>query len=208
MKQSLIIPAFAAVILVCGACEREQEKPAQPGKWDSLDPVSFLTAFDMQVEKAQTRADIDFTSGAISWNSGDEALVYVPSTGRASVYTYNGSCFEPKNAPLQIGTGEAYAYFPAEAFSVSGDKVTFTMPASVTEDPGNKLPMGGIIPAGGIPSGKERREGTFKSLGALLWVSLTAVEGKEETLSGITLENTTLALTGHECVHHPQWRQQ
>ncbi len=188
--------AFAAAATLCGGCGREQETQTQPGKWDNLDPVTYLTAFDMRVEDAQTRADIDFTSGAISWNSGDEALVYVPSTGRSSVYTYNGSCFEPKNTPLQIGTGEAYAYFPASAYSISDGKVNFTMPESVTEDPGNKLPMGGIIPSGGIPSGKERREGTFKSLGALLWVRLTAVAGKEETLSGITLENTKLALTG------------
>ena len=56
--------------------------------------------------------------------------------------------------------------------------------------------MGGLIPAGGIPSGKERREGVFKSLGSIIWLKLTAVEGKEETLSSVVMENTSLALTG------------
>ena len=201
MRKSIVFTAFAAVILLCGACQREQDSLAPEGEWAGLDPVNYLTAFAMRTEAAATRAGINFSSGAITWNSGDEVLVYVPATGETAVYSYTGSWFEPEDTPLQIGTGEAYAYYPADAYSVSGGKVTLTMPESVTEDPGNKLPMGGIIPAGGIPSGKERREGTFKSLGSIIWVKLTAIPGKEETLSGIVMENTSLALTGHAQVN-------
>ena len=196
MRKSAFLMAIATAVLLGGGCEREQDVPTPDGKWAGLDPAHYLTAFDMRTEKAETRAGIDFTSGAITWNEGDLVLVYVPATGESAAYSYGSTCFEPVDAPLQIGTNEAYAYYPSDAYSVSGGKVVLTMPESVTEDPGHKLPMGGIIPAGGIPSGKERREGVFKSLGSILWVKLTAVPGKEETLSGIVMENSSLALTG------------
>ncbi len=200
MRKSVILTAISVAVLLFGACQREQDTLAPDGKWAGLDPVDYLTEFDMQAESARTRAEIDFTSGAISWNPGDEVLVYVPASGETAIYGYNGSCFEAVETPLQIGTNEAFAYFPADAYSVSDGQVILTMPASVTSDPGNKLPMGGIIPAGGILSGKERREGTFKSLGSIIWVKLTAVEGKEGTVTCVRIENSSLALTGEAAV--------
>ncbi len=196
MKHTSILLGLASLAVLLAACEKEADKAGPEDKWAGWNAASYLTGFTMQTEEARTKAAIDFSSGAISWNNGDKVLVYVPSTGTSARYTYNGTYFEPDSEPLEIGANEAYAYYPADAYSIAAGKVSLTMPESVTADPGNKLPMGGIIPAGGIPSGKERREGNFKSLGSIIWLKLTATAGKEETLSGVVLENTSLALTG------------
>ena len=196
MKKTSFLLIVASLALLLAACEKEMEKVGPEDKWAGWDAANYLTGFTMQTEDADTKATINFSSGAITWNDGDDVLVYVPATGASATYTYNGTYFEPESTPMEIGTNAAYAYYPAAAYSVSAGKVTLTMPESVTADPGNKLPMGGIIPAGGIPSGKVRREGTFKSLGSIIWVKLTAVAGKEETLSSVVMENTSLALTG------------
>lgn len=196
MKKTSFLWVSASLVLLLAACEKEADKAGPEDKWAGWSAASYLTSFTMQTEEAQTKAAIDFSSGAISWNNGDPVLVYVPATGMSARYTYNGTYFEPESEPLEIGANEAYAYYPADSYSIAAGKVSLTMPESVTADPGNKLPMGGIIPAGGIPSGKECREGTFKSLGSIIWLKLTATEGKEETLSSVVMENTSLALTG------------
>lgn len=197
MKKIAVFISLA--VLLVAACTKEVAKPGPEDKWADWDEGRYLTGFSMHTEQAEqtdTKATINFSNGAITWNSGDKVLVYVPASGNTARYNYNGTYFEPEATPLEIGANEAYAYYPADAYSISAGKVTLTMPESVTADPGNKLPMGGYIPAGGIPSGKERREGAFKSLGSIIWVKLTAVAGKEETLSGVVLENTSLALAG------------
>ena len=196
MKKKPVLIALASLAILLAGCEKEADNAAPEDKWGGWNSARYLTGFTMQAEEAATKAAIDFTSGAITWNGGDEVLVFVPATGATALYSYNGSYFEPEDEPLEVGTDEAYAYYPADAYSVEAGKVSLTMPESVTADPGNKLPMGGLIPAGGIPSGKERREGVFKSLGSIIWLKLTAVEGKEETLSSVVMENTSLALTG------------
>lgn len=195
MNKNAVLIFFAAALLLAG-CAKEADKAGPEDKWAGWDAGRYLTGFSMQTEQAATKASINFTSGAITWNSGDKVMVYVPSSGESARYCYNGTYFEPESEPLEIGANQAYAYYPADAYSIAAGKVTLTMPASVTADPGNKLPMGGVIPAGGVPSGKPRREGSFKSLGSIIWVKLTAVSGKEETLSGVVMENTSLALTG------------
>ncbi len=151
----------------------------------------------MDIESVSTRAAIDFTSGSVTWNDDDRVLVYVPGTAQSAEYKYEGGVFVPVGSePLETGDALAYAYYPADAFSIDGGTVTLAMPASVTADPGNKLPMGGIIPAGQIAGGKPRPEGTFKSLGSIIWLKLTAVEGKEGTVTAVRIENSSLALTG------------
>ncbi len=115
MRKSAFLMAIATAVLLGGGCEREQDVPTPDGKWAGLDPAHYLTAFDMRTEKAETRAGIDFTSGAITWNEGDRVLVYVPATGESAAYSYGSTCFEPVDAPLQIGTNEAYAYYPSDA---------------------------------------------------------------------------------------------
>ena len=151
----------------------------------------------MDVESVATKASISFTDGAITWNDDDRVLVFVPEKALSAQYKYAEGAFVPVDGtPLEIGDALAYAYYPADAFSIDEGVVTLTMPASVVADPGNKLPMGGIIPAGGIPPGKDCREGTFKSLGSMIWLKLTAVEGKEGTVTNVHIQNTSLALTG------------
>ena len=123
----------------------------------------------MDVESVATKASISFTDGAITWNDDDRVLVFVPEKALSAQYKYAEGAFVPVDGtPLEIGDALAYAYYPADAFSIDEGVVTLTMPASVVADPGNKLPMGGIIPAGGSPPGKDCREGTFKSLGSMI----------------------------------------
>ena len=197
MKRVFVLMAFASALLLAG-CTKEEDRPGgdTPDKWSDWDPSRYLTGFTMSAEELGTKASVNFSDGAVTWNDGDKVLVFVPETGESAAYVYDGTGFEPESTPLEIGSNVAYAYYPADAYSIASGKVTLTMPDSVTEDPGNKLPMGGIIPAGGIPSGKVCREGTFKSLGSIIWLKLTAVEGKEETLSSIVMENTSLPFTG------------
>lgn len=196
MRKTTILSAFAFAALCLASCEKEVDNAGPEDKWAGWDKATYLTGFDMFTESADTKAAINFTSGAITWNSGDEVLVYVPETGESARYSYNGSYFEAQSTPLKVGTNAAYAYYPANAYSIASGKVTLTMPEAVTADPGNKLPMGGVIPSGGIPSGKARRLGQFKSLGSIIWVKLTCTTGKEETLSSVVMENSSLALTG------------
>ena len=188
---SYLFGLLAGASVLLSACARQEDHPA------SADADRYLRSFSMDIESVSTRAAIDFTSGAVSWNDGDRVIVYVPETEQSAPYRYEGGVFVPAGPePLEIGDAQAFAYYPADAYAINKGQVTLTMPAAVTEDPGNKLPMGGIIPAGGIPSGKERREGTFKSLGSILWIKLNAVEGKEGTVTSVRIENSSLALTG------------
>ena len=173
------------------ACIKDGERDFCP------EASTYLSSFTMDVESVATKASISFTDGAITWNDDDRVLVFVPEKALSAQYKYAEGSFVPVDAmPLEIGDALAYAYYPADAFSIDEGGVTLTMPASVVADPGNKLPMGGIIPAGGIPSGKECREGTFKSLGSMIWLKLKALEGKEGTVTNVHMENTSLALTG------------
>ena len=178
---------LAGLFVALTGCVRED--PVSP------DTDRYLRSFSMNIEPVATRAAIDFTSGAITWNDNDRVLVYVPATEQSAEYKYEGGVFVPAGSdPLEIGDAQAYAYYPADAFSVSAGTTTLTMPAAVTADPGNKLPMGGLIPAG-------QRQGTFKSLGSVIWLKLTAVEGKEGTVTNVKIENSSLALTGEASVN-------
>ena len=189
MKRIILI--LAAVAALFTSCVKQEDDTMSP------EEARWLKSFSMKAEPVATRASIDFSNGAITWNADDRVLVYVPESGQSAEYKYSDGVFVPVGTTaLEIGDALAYAYYPADAFSVAAGAVTLTMPASVTADPGNKLPMGGIIPAGQIAAGKTRREGTFKSLGSMIWLKLTAVEGKEGTVTNVHLENTTLALTG------------
>ena len=164
-------------------CAKPEEKTLSP------EESQYLRSFSMDAEAVATKASIDFSDGTITWSSDDRVLVYVPGTAQSAEYRYDGGVFVPVSTPLEVGGALAYAYYPADAFSINAGTVTLTMPASVVSDPGNRLPMGGIIPAG-------KTTGTFKSLGSMIWLKLTAVEGKEGTVTNVHMENTSLALTG------------
>ncbi len=184
MKRTSLYLTLIAALLAIG-CAKPEENTLSP------EDSHYLKSFSMGIESMATKASINFTSGAISWTDDDHVLVYVPETGKSGQYKYQGGVFVPVDPehPLEIGDGMAYAYYPADAYSISAGTVTLTMPASVVADPGNKLPMGGVIPAG-------KRTGTFKSLGSMVLLKLTAVEGKEGTVTNVHIENSSLSLTG------------
>lgn len=182
--------SLAVILAFLTGCVKQEEKTLSP------EESRYLREFTMGTESVATKASISFSDGAITWNDNDRVLVYVPETSQSAEYKYEGGVFVPASNPLEVGDALAYAYYPADAFAISAGEVTLTMPASVVADPGNKLPMGGIIPAGQIAGGKTRREGTFKSLGSMLWLKLLAVEGKEGTVTNVHIENASLALTG------------
>ena len=182
MKRISLYFTLLAVLFV--ACAKQEENTLSP------EESQYLRRFSMNVESVATKASIDFSDGAISWNEDDRVLVYVPAKDQSAQYKYEGGYFVPADStPLEVGDATAYAYYPADAFSISAGTVTLTMPASVVADPGNKLPMGGIIPAG-------TNTGTFKSLGSMIWLKLKAVEGKEGTVTNVRIENSSLPLTG------------
>lgn len=179
-----------AAALFAGCSQPEEETL-------TLEEARYLRSFTMTIESVATKAAIDFTNGAITWNDDDRVLVYVPETSQSAEYKYESGVFVPAGTtPLEVGDALAYAYYPADAFTIEAGDVILTMPASVVADPGNKLPMGGILPAGQLASGKTSREGTFKSLGSMIWLKLLAVEGKEGTVTKVHLENASLPLTG------------
>ena len=140
MKRTSLYLTLIAALLAIG-CAKPEENTLSP------EDSHYLKSFSMGIESMATKASINFTSGAISWTDDDHVLVYVPETGKSGQYKYQGGVFVPVDPehPLEIGDGMAYAYYPADAYSISAGTVTLTMPASVVADPGNKLPMGGII---------------------------------------------------------------
>ena len=135
-----------AGILVClflsAACAKEQinsvEEPSHAQEWDAS---KYLLGFDASMED-MTKAEIDFSSGSVTWTNGDKVLVVAGTT--SAEYAWDGSAFKPQNTPVEFGSDPAYAYFPADCFTVSGGEVSFTMPQALAADPGKKLPMAGL----------------------------------------------------------------
>ena len=74
MKKLTIFAAFSALALVCASCEKEQDKEGL-GERAIWDDARFLTSFAMSAEEADTKATINFSSGAITWNDADAVLV-------------------------------------------------------------------------------------------------------------------------------------
>ena len=68
-----------AGILVClflsAACAKEQinsvEEPSHAQEWDAS---KYLLGFDASMED-MTKAEIDFSSGSVTWTNGDKVLV-------------------------------------------------------------------------------------------------------------------------------------
>ena len=89
MKKTSFLLIVASLAFLLAACEKEMEKVGPEDKWAGWDAANYLTGFTMQTEDADTKATIDFSSGAITWNDGDDVLVYVPATGASATYTYN-----------------------------------------------------------------------------------------------------------------------
>lgn len=181
--------------------------------WSAYDENEYLIGFGAVDETAAataqnssagdnssegSKATIDLSDRTVSWESGDEATVYVPATGASGTYAYDAtrSQFRPKTTDdiVAIGDNLAYVYYPTSLFSSYSDgTATVTMPSAVTagsiDDLGDKLPMSGIIPASqGVPYPTV----TFRNLCSILRVQLTGCE----TITSVTLSNTGVALSG------------
>ena len=152
-----------------------------------------------------TKATIDLSGSekaTVAFEDKDEALVYVPATGKSGKYIYNDASglFEPATDGdvLVVGNNEAYVYYPFGEFVIEGSAVKFTMPEAIgagdTADLGDKLPLGGIIPAGAKAG--VNPVATFKSIGSILKVSFTSPAAEGETITAVELSGTGVSITG------------
>ena len=193
MKTSVKIWGLMAGLALVASCAKEQNLPLEniPSDSKEWDASKYLTGFGVAVEEMTTKADINTSTGAITWNSGDRVLVYEPTGGTSAEYQYNGSKFVPVSMPVEINEGLAYAYFPADFYTVDAGTVSITVPSAIAADSGNKLPMAGIIPAG-----QASPVCNFKQLGSIVWVQAKATRADGETLTKVKVKNTSLSLSG------------
>ena len=192
MKTSVKICGLLAGLALVASCSKEQNvleevEPVNQTEWDAS---RYLVSFGASTEDV-TKADINLTSGAVTWNSGDRVLVYEPTGGTSAEYQYDGSKFVPVSTPVEINEGLAYAYYPSEFFTIDAGTVSITVPSAIAADPGNKLPMAGIIPAG-----QANPVCSFKQLGSIVWVKAKATRADGETLTKVKVVNTSLSLSG------------
>ena len=193
MKTSVKIWGLFAALALVASCAKEQNLPLEniPSDGQEWDASKYLTGFGVAVEEMTTKADINTSTGAITWNSGDRVLVYEPTGGTSAEYQYNGSKFVPVSTPVEINEGLAYAYYPADFYKVDAGTVSITVPSAIAADSGNKLPMAGIIPAG-----QASPVCNFKQLGSIVWVQAKATRADGETLTKVKVVNTSLSLSG------------
>jgi len=193
MKTSVKIWGLMMGLALVASCAKEQNLPLEniPSDGQEWDASKYLTGFGVAVEEMTTKADINTSTGAITWNSGDRVLVYEPTGGTSAEYQYNGSKFVPVSTPVEINEGLAYAYYPADFYTVDAGTVSITVPSAIAADSGNKLPMAGIIPAG-----QASPVCNFKQLGSIVWVQAKATRADGETLTKVKVVNTSLSLSG------------
>ena len=192
MKTSVKIWGLMAGLALVASCSKEQNvleevEPVNQTEWDAS---RYLVSFGASTEDV-TKADINLTSGAVTWNSGDKVLVYEPTGGTSAEYEYDGSKFVPVSTPVDINEGLAHAYYPSEFFTIDAGTVSITVPSAIAADSGNKLPMAGIIPAG-----QANPVCNFKQLGSIVWVQAKATRADGETLTKVKVKNTSLSLSG------------
>ena len=207
MKRTIILIGTLAASALLFSCSKNSTTPAPAAVSEEtertlqdLDPDVYLLSFGGNFEKqapaqeeADTKVVVTPDTGVQSFEDGDEVLVYVPAVSAKGLYVYDATeeQFSPKTVDDAVAVGDnyAYAYYPAGEFSVEGDKVSFTMPAAVTELPGKKTPLGGILPAGAS-------EATFKNLGSILRFSFSATRDNGETLTAVELSGEGVNITG------------
>ena len=159
----------------------------------------FLQSFSGSFEGMEsTKVRIAPETGEQVFEDGDEVLVHVPATSAEGVYLYDGEeqVFKPKDAEqaVAVGSNAAYVYYPAAVFQVEGGRVGFTVPESVTELPGKKTPLAGIIPAG--TRAADNPAVTFRNLGSILHFCFDSVREDGETITAVVLSASGTALTG------------
>ena len=192
MKTTVKLMTFLAGISLLASCAKEQNVPVDiPSGKQEWDASKYLTSFGVSVEEV-SKADINTSTGAVTWNTGDKVLVYEPTGGSSAEYQWDGSGFVPVSTPVEVTDGLAYAYFPAEFFTVDAGTVSITIPSAIAADSGNKLPMAGILPAGQIAGGASSRTCLFKQLGSVVWVKAKASRANGETLTKVRVVNSGL----------------
>ena len=101
MKRIILI--LAAVAALFTSCIRQEGDTMSP------EEARWLKSFSMKAEPVATRASIDFSNGAITWNADDRVLVYVPESGQSAEYKYSDGVFVPVGTTaLEIGDALAY----------------------------------------------------------------------------------------------------
>ena len=146
-----------------------------------------LNAFSASLEDL-VKATVSAADGSVSWEAGDQVLVYVPGSGATALYAWGGEVFSPVTTPVTLD-GAAYLYYPASCFSLSGDAIHFSMPDAIVsaEDLGDKNPMAGVIPAGAVDD-NGNAQATVKNLCSLLRVSLSGTR----VVSSVVLSNSNI----------------
>lgn len=205
------LPLVASALLCCSkeAVDVTETAPVEgrtiSGE-DSRQWASDVLVFSGVYENDYgSRAAIDLSGAeeaAVAFEDKDEALVYVPATGKSGKYVYNiaSGLFEPATDDdvIVVGNNIAYVYYPFAEFALDGSDVKFTMPGAVgagsAADLGDKLPLGGVIPAGAKVGSNPCA--TFKSIGSILKVSLTSPAAEGETITSVELSGSGVSITG------------
>ena len=205
------LPLVASALLCCSkeAVDITEAAPVEGrtiSSEDSRQWASDVLVFSGVYENDYgSRAAIDLSGAeeaAVAFEDKDEALVYVPATGKSGKYVYNiaSGLFEPATDDdvIVVGNNVAYVYYPFAEFALDGSDVKFTMPGAVgagsAADLGDKLPLGGVIPAGAKVGSNPCA--TFKSIGSILKVSLTSPAAEGETITSVELSGSGVSITG------------
>ena len=186
-----------SVLLVLAACEREAiptNERETPGEGERV---------TLRFEAPVTRSEIDGTTGAMTWTSGDQIAVCCTdgATKRYETVTVNTSA---STADITMGVSDSrcdYAVFPASAVPASPTAAQFTAPAVVfptTYDiRGKNAETYSPCPMVAVNSGSTL---DFYHVGALVRIQLTDVpEGTAAirvTFTGMTHVTGTYNVSG------------
>lgn len=212
MKRIIRYFGLSVMAAVLFSCSKEADFEAEVAPVDETETGNTTHEWGQDVfvfsavheNDAQSKVAVDLSANpaTLQFENNDEVLVYVPAKGVSVKYVYDKSrgLFGPATTEdaVSIGSDYAYVYYPYGEFTVDGNAVKFTMPAAIeagdAEDLGNKIPLGGIIPAGAKVGSNP--VATFKSIGSILKVSFTSPAAEGETITAIELSGSGVSITG------------
>lgn len=212
MKRIIRYFGLSVMAAVLFSCSKEADFEAEVAPVDETETGNTTHEWGQDVfvfsavheNDAQSKVAVDLSANpaTLQFENDDEVLVYVPAKGVSVKYVYDKSrgLFGPATTEdaVSIGSDYAYVYYPYGEFAVDGSAVKFTMPAAIeagdAEDLGNKIPLGGIIPAGAKVGSNPVV--TFKSIGSILKVSFTSPAAEGETITAIELSGSGVSITG------------
>lgn len=176
MKKTMKFIGLIAMAALLFSCEKKNidtpvdnpQETETPSDLSQLDPSKYLVSFGATIESVDTKANVDLTTGDVSFVDGDKVLVVSGSTSGEYEYKFSEDKFAPIDESNAVEmSADMKAYYPADNYSVSSNVVTFTMPEATEENPGSLAPMCAII---------NGSTAEFKNLGAILKLNLTAGE--------------------------------